>query len=181
MRRRFGICLACLFCAFVAITAWRTVFQGVLEKPSFTAAHLDAGAGDLGLIVQFCAGCLVILSAVAFCFVESRWRPKNIALGLLIVVPGLFLFTARGMQRFAPGFSESAFRRLQTAQNSGTVLTDLAITATLGQPLMRQKLSEGGERWLYSYMPSCGYGWDKRYVFLDAKGKVTDIFAFDEP
>src|SRR5262245_7798633 len=127
MRRWFGISLAGLFCAFVAITACRTVFQGLLEKPSFSAPHLDAGAGDLGLIVQLCAGCLVILTAVAFCFIEPRWRRKIIAPGLMIVVPGLFLLTARGMQRFAPGFSESAFRRLQTAQNSGTVLTDIAL------------------------------------------------------
>jgi hypothetical protein len=181
MRRRFGIFLTCLFCIFVGITVWRTVFQGVLEKPSFAAPHLDAGAGDLGLIVQCCAGCLVILSAIAFCIVEPRWRRKIAALGLVLVVPGLFLFSARGMQRFAPGFSENTFRRLQTAQSSGAALTDVEITAALGQPLMRQKFSEGGERWLYSYMPSCGFGWDKRYVFLDAKGTVTDIFAFDEP
>src|SRR5437899_10601883 len=139
MRRRFGIFLACLFCIFVTITAWRIVFQGLLEKPSFAAPHLDAGAGDLGLIVQCCTACLVIRSAVVSCFIEPRWRRKFVALGLVIVVPGLFLFSARGMQRFAPGYSESTFRRLQTAHSSGTVIADFEITAALGQPLMRQK------------------------------------------
>ena len=144
MRRRIGIFLACLFCIFLGITVWRTLFHGALEKPSYNVPHRDAGAGDLGLIVQCCAGCVVILSAAAFCFVEPWWRRRIIALGLVVVVLGLFLFTARGMQRFAPGFSESTFRRLQTAHSSGSVLTDLDITAALGQPLMRQKLSEQG-------------------------------------
>jgi hypothetical protein len=181
MRRRFGIFLASLFCIFLGITVWRTVFQGLLEKPSFNVPHRDAGAGDLGLIVQCCAGCLVILSAVAFCFVEQRWRRRIIAFGLVFVVPSLFLFSARGMQRFGPGFSEKAFLQLEAAHRSGTALTALEVTAALGQPLTREKLSKGGERWLYSYMPSCGFGWDKRDVFLDANEHVADFFALSEP
>src|SRR5262245_26315544 len=28
-------------------------------------------------------------------------------------------------------------------------------------------LDPGRTRWMYSYMPSCGFGWDKKHVYFD--------------
>jgi hypothetical protein len=34
---------------------------------------------------------------------------------------------------------------------------------------------------MYSYMPSCGFGWDKKHVFFDEAGRVTQIYTMSEP
>jgi hypothetical protein len=160
---------------------WRVVFQGLLEKPSFEAPHLDAGAGDWGLVAQFFMAVLTVISALVWSFVELYWRRKVLVVGLAIATAAFLVFTARGLQRFAPGFSEAAFQRLQASHNSGSFLVSADVIAKLGEPLMRQELPIGGESWLYSYMPSCGFGWDKKYLRLDATGRVVDIFTNNEP
>src|SRR5947199_9808797 len=99
MRRRLGILLVSLLCIFLGITVWRTVFQGLLEKPSFNVPHRDAGAGDLGLILQWYLGSLVILSAAVLSFVVLRWGRQSVAVGSVLAAHGLFLFSARGMHR----------------------------------------------------------------------------------
>jgi hypothetical protein len=182
MRHGIRILAASLFGSFLALTLWRLLFQGALEKTSLAATHLDAGAGDWGLVVQFVMAIFAAISAVALAFIEPQWTRKTSALVIVLVAPALFIFTARGMQRFGPaGFSESTFVKLAASYRSGSVLKANDVTHLLGEPLIREKLADGCERWLYTYMPSCGFVWDKRYVFFDRSGQVKDVFAFDEP
>ncbi|HOW80592.1 MAG TPA: hypothetical protein PK406_14200, partial [Verrucomicrobiota bacterium] len=134
-----------------------------------------------GLLAQLFLGILTVVCVVVWAFVEPHWTRKLLGAGLVVVTAALFVVCARGLQRFAPGFSESAFEQLQISHHSGSGLVSAEVTARLGEPLIRHRLPGGGETWLYSYMPSCGFGWDKKYVSVDAAGRVTDIFTNHEP
>jgi hypothetical protein len=181
MKRAIRILAGTSFAGFMVFTIWRGIVQGVLEKPSFAVPHLDAGAGDWGLVLQLLATILVIGFGFVWLFTGSM-KEKFIALAMVLVAPALFLYCARGLQNFAPQYSEAAFQQLIKSQWSTGPLKNTEVLAVLGEPLMRRpNATTGGETWLYSYMPSCGYGWDKKYVFLNRAGQVTDIYSFSEP
>lgn len=169
------------FSCFLGLTIWRVVFQGILEKPSLDAPHLEAGTGDLALIAQLLLAMGAFAFAAAWFFVESRWTRKSQSLVLAFVIPALFLFSTRGLQRFGPRYSEKEFQRLAASCRSETPIQSTDVIAAIGEPLIRMQLPDGGEKWLYSYMPSCGFGWDKKYVDLGPKGSVADIYSFSEP
>ncbi|MGI8965115.1 MAG: hypothetical protein ACR2H1_03390, partial [Limisphaerales bacterium] len=129
MRRSLRTLVMCIFWGFIGLTLWRVVVQGVMEKPSFDAPHLEAGAGDWGLIVQFLIAAFAFLFAALWFFIEPRWSRKAQALGLAIVTPILFAFSVRGLQRFAPGYSEAAFQRLAASHHSQNVLQFADVTS----------------------------------------------------
>ena len=180
MRRIARILALSSFAGFFVLTVWRGI-HGIMEKPSFDVSHLEAGAGDAGLIIQFFAGILAFGFAAFWFFCESRGAWKIVAVVMALVTPTLFLFCARGLQRFAPQYSEAGFQGLILARHSGKSLYTGDVVAVLGEPLMRRRDTDGGETWLYSYMPSCGFGWDKKYVSIDRAGQITSMFTAIEP
>ena len=164
---------------FIALSIRRIVFQGLLETPSFEVSHYDAGAGDFGLIVQFIAAMPTVVLAVAWLCFGTRGKP--IAFVVAALVPLLLAVTARGLQRYAPGYTKKGFETLEALQSGGHTLTASDVRAKLGEPLMRRTRDDGVQHWMYSYMPSCGYGWDKKHVVTDASGRVLDIYSTSEP
>jgi hypothetical protein len=106
---------------------------------------------------------------------------KSIALVQALLIPALFVFTAIGMQRFGPGYSDEVFQQLVDSHSAGSVLQPADIISALGEPLISGKLSDGRQLWLYSYMPSCGFGWEKKCVYLNRAGRVSQIFTMTEP
>jgi hypothetical protein len=181
MKRISRILALSSFAGFFVLTLWRGIVHGIIEEPSFDVSHLEAGAGDTGLIVQFFIAILAFGFAALWFFSEPRGAWKMAAILMALVTPILFLFCSRGLQRFAPRYSEAGFQRLIVAQHSGKNLYTNDVVAALGEPLMRRKDTSGGETWLYSYMPSCGFGWDKKYVSIDTAGQITEIFTAIEP
>src|SRR6266568_9375687 len=105
MQRRLQILVPGIFGGFLALTLWRTIVHGFMETPSFEAAHLDAGAGDFGLIVEFFMAVATFLLAAVWFFVERGRRAKVSAVVLALVTPALFAFSARGLQRFGADYS----------------------------------------------------------------------------
>jgi hypothetical protein len=169
---------------FLVYSAWRILLHGILEIPSFEAPHLEAGAGGLGLLCQGFLAVLSTLACVIWCFIEGNRRLRLSAVVLAASAPWILYVTARGLQRFAPGFSEEAFSDLEALHNSGHPLQISDVVAKIGEPLIAYQASDdskGQVRWLYSYMPSCGFGWDKKYVWSDSEGLVTHIYTMEEP
>ena len=154
MKRTPRILALSSFAGFIVLTLWRGIAHGVMEKPSFEVSHLEAGAGDTGLIIQFFMAILTVGFAAFWFFSEPRSKWMIVAIVMALVTSALFLFCARGLQRFAPQYSEAGFQRLIASHQSGKSLQTDDVVAVLGEPLMRRRNTDGGETWLYSYMPS---------------------------
>jgi len=163
---------------FVAFSVWRIIFRGLLETPSFDVDHFDAGAGDGGLLLQIGLGFFTFVLAVSWLIFGIG--DMRFALILAGLAPVLLFVTTRGLQRFAPGYTDKAFESLGSLHLKGRLLAESDIRASLGEPLMHRS-RRGGQHWMYSYMPSCGFGWDKKHVFFDEAGRVTQIYTMSEP
>ena len=179
--RRFAFVASFVFLAY---SGWRIFVHGIFETPSFDAPHLDAGAGGLGLLIQALLATVSLLACSIWAFVDSNRWLKLSALTFAASAPLIFILTARGLQRFAPGYSDEAFSALEEMVASGHPLHTSDVVAKLGEPLIvaaASDTSNGEVRWLYSYMPACGFGWDKKYVWSDRNGMVTRIYTMEEP
>jgi hypothetical protein len=181
MKRLSRIAAWSSFAAFILFTLWRGIVHGLMEQPSFEVSHLDAGAGDSGLLVQFVLAIFTLVFVAFWFFTESRSKGRIAAFAMAVIIPALFLICTRGLQRFAPQYSEAVFQQLIASQQSGKSLHKEDVVGILGDALIQTKDTSGGETWLYSYMPSCGFGWDKKYVRMDGAGRITDISTVSEP
>jgi hypothetical protein len=181
VRKVIQVLTASTFFVFLAYSGWRIIFSGVMEEASFDVEHRAAGAGDLGLVAQLVGMLATMVLAFAWLWTERRRGLKWVAACLLVISPVIFYFTARGLQRFPPTYSEGAFQKLCQRFREDIPLRAEDVIAELGAPLMKRKLPDGNSQWSYSYMPSCGFGWDKKNVFVDSSGRVIEIYSFSEP
>lgn len=182
MKKAIRVVAMALGGIFVLITSWCVTVQGVFETAQLDpeSTHFLAGAGGLTLLIR---GCLAVLSTVALLISSvlapaERSRLPSVA-AALVMIP-LFLFSCLGLERWAPGYSERAFRDLLDRRYRGESFGKPEVVAALGPPLVTAVGPEGGEVWCYSYMPSCGFGWDKRVIWFHGRS-VTRVYAMDEP
>ncbi len=169
---------------FVSLTLWRILYQGIKEEASFDVPHLQAGAGDGGLVVMVLLGVLALALGVAWIVMERRWPLRWEAIvfmvAAVIVVPSLVFISMDGLQRYARGYSEENFLKLVRDFRAGRELRRSDVVIAVGDPLMKRSY-QGTEQWYYTYMPSCGFGWDKRGVRLDTSGRVVAVDYYSEP
>jgi hypothetical protein len=124
--------------AFILFTLWRGIVHGVMEQPSFEVSHLDAGAGDSGLLVQFVLAIFTLVFVAFWFFTESRSKGRIAPFAMAAVIPALFLVCARGLQRFAPQYSEAGFQQLIASQQSGKSLRKEDVVGVLGDALIQR-------------------------------------------
>ena len=165
---------------FALATVWAITLQGFFEPSRLDVAHLDAGAGDLLLLLR---GALAVLATVSLLIAAFFPGPRLTRLftliAALLVLP-IFLWSAVGRERWAPGYIPAQFSLLSERFHSGQQIPESQVLAALGPPLMTHSDSAHSERWSYSYMPSSGFGWHKRVIVL-RKGFVAGFLWIDEP
>ncbi len=166
--------------AFFGVTLWFITARGVLEPARLDADHFDAGAGDDWLLVR--AG-LALGSAILLGIMAGRPGSRRVrlvaALCALLTVP-VFIWSCLGLQRWAPQYSEQSFQELLDRHRGGEALDTRDVVTTLGQPLFTGSHPGGTVVWSYSYMPSAGFGWDKRILWFD-NDRVSYLYSLDEP
>jgi hypothetical protein len=182
MAIKMSIKLTAWICAllFALTTLWSVTVQGVFETARFDVPHFDAGAGDLFLLLR--GGLAIIatlLLGVSMLFRQS-WRSRLlIAVSGLFIVP-VFLWSCLGLERWAAGYADPSFAALSQRYSAGQSLTAQQVLAALGQPVFTGSRPDGETVWSYSYMPSSGFGWHKRIVWLHGD-TVTRVYSIDEP
>jgi len=166
---------------FLLATLWSVTVTGFFEPASLAVSHLDAGAGNSFLIVRAALAAVASLSLLACFALASRLSTRITLVAAAFALVGVFVWSAVGIERYAPRFSEEAFQRLCVAQGQTPPLTSPEVARLLGPPLIAETLPSGALVWSYTYMPSGGFGWHKRIVRFGIDGRVTDVLRMDEP
>lgn len=165
---------------FVLVTFWSVTVQGVFEPARLDVSHFDAGAGDFLLLVR---GGLAIFSTLllgALVFFRQSWTSRlPTAVAALLIVP-IFLWSCLGLERWAEGYSESSFAALLQRHGDGESLTAQEVLAALGEPVFTGRRPTGETLWSYSYMPSSGFGWNRRIFWL-RDDSITRVYSLKEP
>ena len=154
------------------------VIQGTREKPSIQVDHFVSGAGGSILLG-------IILLPVASGLLWMQWNPEKpefrTAKLLLVVVPIAFLlYIMTSLERYAPDFQEAAFVEIVTDYQHGAIVDQEQVLSALGKPLSQELI---GKRvvWSYTYMPSIGFGWNKRILSFDQSGIMIGFNNVNEP
>jgi hypothetical protein len=116
-------------------------------------------------------------------------KPKAIVpkIGALILIPVIFVFSAVGLERVSAGYNEQTFSNLVDAFRKGESVNVAQVQARLGKPLVSgvQIILLANRphhsAWLYTYMPSCGFGWKVRVIYFNAQSQMIDYLRMDEP
>lgn len=173
-----------LVAALAVVSAFDLTVHGIFEPASSFVAHLDAGAGSTLLLVR---GGLALAAMLALVISALPAQPVIQRLSRLFAgacVLFVFWYSAVGVQRFSDRYDEAAFMGLAHRHHRGEALTSADFREAVGEPIVIESGTREGKTyfvWLYSYMPSCGFGWNKRVVLLDDRGRVTSINTTDEP
>lgn len=90
------------------------------------------------------------------------------------------------MEYFADGYSEKAFDGILVRFQAGSTISKPEVLLALGTPLAtgHQQIIPSRSRsegWLYSYMPSCGYGWRTRMLYFNGNDILVDYLVMNEP
>jgi len=175
------IVLGLILVAFGIATAWAMTVQGIFEESSLDVDHLNAGAGnDLLLWRAFLAlgaGGLAIIWTFLPGSVAVRLARLAVAPSVLVIL----VWSVTSLDRFAPGFTEEKFMDVIEAHHRGELVMTTDAIAKLGSPLMTASTSDGDTIWSYTYTPSGGFGWPKRFLTFDAQGRLVYTSSFDEP
>jgi hypothetical protein len=175
------IALVAILVAFGVTTAWAMTVTGFFEPAAIDVPHLDAGAGNDLLLLR--ARLVLVASGLAILWAfrseSTAARLKRLAVVPLAVL--IFNFSVASLNRFAPGYSEEKFLEILKAHQQGQRVTQAEVTARLGRPLATAPRPEGRVIWSYTYTPSGGFGWPKRFLTFDSRGTLVDVFHFDEP
>lgn len=165
---------------FILATLWALTVQGHFEPSRLDVAHLHAGAGDSLLIIRALLGTAATLSFLIMVVMPQSPLRRVIAVTAIVSIVPLFLWSAVGRERWAPGYSHSRFVLLWEQFHSSRRVLEPQVLAALGPPLMTHSDSDDVTRWSYSYMPSSGFGWAKRIIYL-RRGIVVGVLWLDEP
>lgn len=163
---------------FCALTIWGATVRGIYEKPNLD--NFIAGAGDGWLLLR---GALALTTAallLALLFVPQRWYLRPLLIVGAVLVIWIFGWSCESLQRWAPGYSEAKFLALKSRFDSHQSLTTNDFLNALGPPIVTGHRATGELLWSYSFMPSSGFGWDKRIVY-SRDGEVTEVQHFSEP
>jgi len=167
--------------SFFALTIYSVTITGYFEEARIDVAHFSAGAGSYLLILRtiLCLAGVIALLVVAHS--STRALHKVLILSCAVAVPVAFFWSCLGLERWAPGYTETAFSTLVDKFNlADEPISPQEVVAAIGPPLCESVYGRGGSTWSYSFMPSGGFGWSKRIVFIE-NDIVKDIWAFNEP
>lgn len=181
MRRSLNFLTILIALVFLAAMLWQATVHGWRETPSLDVPYLDAGAGDDFLLIRALLGLVLCVSLVVLLF-QPRPAPQRGLLALAAVsVLVLVCWSVTGFQHWASDYSESAFTSVYDRfYVAGEPLTLDQVQAAVGPPLVTRILPDGRLLWSYSYMPSGGYGWDKRFIY-SRDGAVLEVARHSEP
>jgi hypothetical protein len=167
--------------AFVLATGWAVTVTGIFEPTRSDAPHYWTGAGNDLLLIR--GGLAILLTPLLMldALLRRGWRAKALFGLLALLVLPLFLWSCLGLERWAPGYSEAGFINIVRQHHTQrVVVTEQDVLAAIGSPLLTGVRETGEAVWFYSYMPSGGFGWHKRVLWLQ-DGVVTYTYAQDEP
>lgn len=151
------------------------VSNGVLEEATCFPPHYFAGASPRYGWFWLPAG------AVGFLLSAVTLEGRRIRFAISIVSFALaFYFLPMSLGRTASSFDERAFREIVTKADQGMVVTLGDVHQRLGDPIIRCDNGLSQESWHFTYMPSAGYGWNKKVLWF-ADGRVTRWANFSEP
>ena len=160
--------------------------NGIFEKPSLNVNHFVSGAGGIIMLSCFFLGGLSVLILIVRSFFPQKFPHRMIKWSAALLIPFALNYSVFHMQRFSPNYSEAIFNSIADAYQKHEQITKGEVLKKLGEPLVKGKqpiikIHENQEGWLYSYMPSCGFGWNKRVLYFNEAGYLCDINRMDEP
>ena len=165
---------------FLAVTVWSVTVTGALEPSAVHVDHFIAGAGNGLLLLRGALAMAAVLLMTLATFQAKSAASRLSFAGIALLVLPVFLWSCVGLERWAPGYSETAFSALLERHHSGVAISKHEVIATLGPPLASGTYETGETVWSYSYMPSGGFGWNKRIVVI--RGDVVGYaYRMDEP
>lgn len=165
---------------FALATIWSVTLRGVCEPAQLDVAHFDAGAGDQFLFVRGGLAIIATLLLGVLIFLRQSWISRILtAVTALFVLP-VFLWSCLGLERWAEGYTDSSFAVLLQQHRDGQKLTANDVLTALGQPIVTGRRPTGETVWSYSYMPSSGFGWQKRIFWLRDEA-ITRVYSLNEP
>jgi hypothetical protein len=181
MKQHIPVVAALSIGAFMILTLWDVTANGLFETSSFDVDHFESGAGSLTLLMRFafCIASLVIL--VVWIPDSFKLKPVFLKISAAVFIVFVFIWSVAGLERFGDQYDEKTFIQIMNHFRSGSYVDMTQVQEMLGEPLVSEKRFDGGETWLYSYMPSCGFGWAKRAVCFDSNGEMTGWLYSDEP
>lgn len=187
VKRMISITAIACVSAFALLTLWDVTVNGLFESPDLDADHFIAGAGKFSIVVRFWLCLASVICLLIWLPFRFKLKPVLLKLSSAILVVGVFAWSALGLERFSPSYSEDVFQGIVDKFRVKKFVNARHVRKVLGEPLVsgRQdiliKYRPHEEAWLYSYMPSCGYGWQKRVIYFDSQGQMVDYLYMDEP
>jgi len=180
------LAITCL-CVYAVLTIWDVTINGFFESPSLNATHFIAGAGKTSLLVRYGLAAISVLSLMIWILLQRELKSGLAKIVIAIVVVTSLMWSTDGLERFADDYREDRFDEIVEQFNSGKSLQSDQVQEILGTPLIigRQDIliehRPHAEAWLYSYMPSCGFGWQKRVIYFNTDNVMVDYLSMNEP
>ena len=173
---------------FLVITLWDVTVNGIYEPVVINADHFNAGAGKGSLVTRSGLLVLSVLALLVWIPWPFNWKVIILKLGSALLL-GYFLvyiygWSATGLERFSPGYDEQTYQEIVARFSEGEKITAEQISDLLGAPLVsgeQDNTGPGIDVWLYSYMPTCGFGWEKRVLCFDENKRMEGHFSHSEP
>ena len=164
---------------FGLITLYDLLFNGWFEPASMNVWWWDVGAGTLTTTIRFFLVPIVTLCLIIMAFLEKRFISRLCWLLVIPIVVATFIYSTSGIERYSENFIDSSFRKIisDIVDNESTY-TQEDILRLIGEPLVKEN---NNRDWLYSYMPSSGWGWNKRSFHFDEYGDVDSWSCYSEP
>ena len=173
--------------AFSLLTLWDVTVNGILETPDLNVDHFVSGAGGLTILARYGLGLGSVVFLLIWLPLRIKLKPMILKLCVAILVSTVFIWSAIGLERYSSDYSEEQFAEIVETFSTGKSITSERVLTDIGTPLVsgKQKIliesRPHSEAWLYSYMPSCGFGWKKRVLYFDSENQMVSYLSIDEP
>jgi len=164
--------------AFALVTIYDLLFNGWFEASSIDVDWWEAGAGSITFMIRFLLVAESLVLAVILVFMKQPVMTRVTWLGLILIIPLLFAYSARGIERYSESYDESVYQQITLESVEGKQHTKETVQSLLGTPLSKEW---DDSIWSYTYMPSCGWGWTKRTFHFDDDGAVIGWDNYREP
>ena len=151
----------------------------IIEQPTIQVDHFVAGAFSPLICIGYPLAFILCLLPV------TLWPPainrKGIALRIVGTIVPLILavLVVNIQEQTAAGFNEQAYTEIITNYDLGTAITTEDVLDLLGEPLSKEEIN-GRFIWSYTYMPSTGWGWNKRILSFDLNGNMVGYNNIEE-
>lgn len=171
---------------FLGVSFYDILLNDWFEPSSLNVAHFVTGADGITLIIRFILCILAVGALVAWSIARQTPLRRLSKLALAVTLPAMFYYTVYGIQRFAKDFCDDKFDKIVSSFHDKEHIDVRAVISALGEPLGREshtiiEIHRDQVGWLYSYMPSSGFGWNKRVLYFNEGGRLVDYNRMDEP